>query len=381
MKIYKNAVLLTLGLLGVTAGAQAENIRYTFTPIADGGVLGATFGLGGPQINDVGTLAVVASLSNPPFQSILTGNGGPLTTIADTRIGLTNQPAYINSSGTVAFSIFGSSILTGNGGPPMLIYSRPIQGGTIGLGGINNVGTVAFGDQDPAGHPAVLTGSGGPVTVLYNTSSGPFSDLDIPAINDAGTVVFRADLLGGGVGIFRGNGGPLTTIADTNGAFSNFSFGQPSINLEGTVAFTGGLKTGGEAVAVGSGGPLTVIADTSGPFRLITFGSEAINDSGTVAFQAELAAGGRGIFTGPDPSADKVITTGDRLFGSTVTGLDFSGGLNNGGQLAFSANLADGRQVEVRADPIPEPSTLMLLSTSLIILIGYSLRRSSSSPL
>lgn len=123
MKIYKNAVLLTLGLLGVTTGAQAEIIRYTFTPIADGGVLGATFGLGGPQVNDVGTLAIVASLSNPPFQSILTGNGGPLTTIADTRIGLTNQPAYINSSGTVAFSIFGSSILTGNGGPPMLIYA------------------------------------------------------------------------------------------------------------------------------------------------------------------------------------------------------------------------------------------------------------------
>jgi hypothetical protein len=378
MKMHNNLFLflVTLGLVALSVPARGENIRYTFTLVADGGVLGATFGTSAPAINDVGTLAIVASLNNPPFQAILTGNGGPLTTIVTPPTGLTNQQALINSSGTVAFSIFGSSILTGNGGPLTLIYSRPIQGGTIALGGFNDAGTVGFADQDPTGHPAVLTGTGGPVTTLYNTTSGPFSVLLEPDINNAGTVAFRADLLSGGAGIFRGDGGPLTTIADTNGPFSNFSFGTPAINIEGTVAFTGFLKTGGEAIAVGSGGPLTIIADTSGPFRIIGIGSEAINDSGTVAFGADLAAGGIGIFTGPDPIADKVITAGDPLFGSTVTGLNFGRGLNNAGQLAFSANLADGRQVEVRANPIPEPSTVMLLGTSLIGWIGYRWRGS-----
>lgn len=51
-----------------------------------------------------------------------------------------------------------------------------------------------------------------------------------------------------------------------------------------------------------------------------------------------------GIYTGPDRVADKVIATGDSLFGSTVTDLAFDrDGMNNKGQIAFTAHLADGR--------------------------------------
>ena len=49
----------------------------------------------------------------------------------------------------------------------------------------------------------------------------------------------------------------------------------------------------------------------------------SINDAGAVAFFATLDAGGSGIFTGPDPTTDVVIRTGDLLFGATVTALDF----------------------------------------------------------
>lgn len=58
---------------------------------------------------------------------------------------------------------------------------------------------------------------------------------------------------------------------------------------------------------------------------------------------------------------DKVITTGDSLFGSTVTSIDFSRqGLNNLGQVAFYATLADGTSGIFRADPqlVPEADAL-----------------------
>jgi hypothetical protein len=70
-----------------------------------------------------------------------------------------------------------------------------------------------------------------------------------------------------------------------------------------------------------------------------------------VAFLGYPDAGGQGIFTGPDPVADKVIRTGDPLFGSTVTAVNFEHGLNDAGQIVFLAELADGTRGVFRADP------------------------------
>jgi hypothetical protein len=57
--------------------------------------------------------------------------------------------------------------------------------------------------------------------------------------------------------------------------------------------------------------------------------------------------------------SDKVIGTGDNLFESTVTSISFGNhGLNNLGQLAFYAQLANGTSGIFRADPVsdtPEP--------------------------
>jgi hypothetical protein len=93
----------------------------------------------------------------------------------------------------------------------------------------------------------------------------------------------------------------------------------------------------------------TVAATTAGPFQ--GFRAVALDAAGGLAFLATRDAGGDGIFRGPDPVADKVIATGDPLFGSTVTFLDFQrGGLNAAGEIAFRADLADGRTVIVRAD-------------------------------
>ena len=122
----------------------------------------------------------------------------------------------------------------------------------------------------------------------------------------------------------------------------------------------------------------TLIADTGpeSPFSGFGFSpSLSLNDAGTVAFLADLRAGGSGLFTGSDPVADRIIGTGDALFGSVVTGLSFyRDGLNNNGELAFRATLADGRQVIARA-VIPEPGTLALLAGAAVPGVGLALRR------
>jgi hypothetical protein len=77
------------------------------------------------------------------------------------------------------------------------------------------------------------------------------------------------------------------------------------------------------------------------------------------------AADNEGIFTGSDSIADNVIARGDLFLGSTVIdGSVFRNGLNASGQLAFFAELEDGRQGIFRADPVPAevPERQALLS-------------------
>ena len=97
---------------------------------------------------------------------------------------------------------------------------------------------------------------------------------------------------------------------------------------------------------VSSGGTSTplAMADGSGPFGGLA--DPHINAGGEVAFQGYVfqPVEGYGIFTGPDPAADKVIQTGDALFGSSVTFVDLSLGrrLNDRGDIAFGYVLANG---------------------------------------
>ncbi|ODS30298.1 MAG: PEP-CTERM motif protein [Candidatus Scalindua rubra] len=319
-----------------------QAIPYIYTQIS--GTSCSFSGFGSPSINDSGTVAFWADL-DAGGSGIFTGNGGSLTTIADT-----------------------SGSLSGFNGTPS----------------INDSGTVAFWAALDAGGEGIVTGDGGSTTVLYDTSGSinGFDQVD-PSINDSGLVAFQVDISGGDEGIYRGNGGPITVIAVRSSTVEGIS---PSINNFGTVSFKGlgGFSPGwpSDGIFTSSGGPLTTIADANGPFFFSGSSSNntSINDSGMVAFWAWLDTGGHGIFTGPDDVVDKVIRTGDTLFGSTVTSLLFSRrGLNDFGQLAFYAELADGTSGIFRADPqterIPEPATIALLGIGLASLAGGYVRR------
>ena len=133
------------------------------------------------------------------------------------------------------------------------------------------------------------------------------------------------------------------------------------MNDKGVVVFTAipGNRHTATEVFIGSGGPLTLIASANSRNSLFaTFGNVSINVNDTVAFLANRKNGVRGVYIPmPSKSGDLfqgVVETGMSLFGSTVTGVAFGEkGLNNLGQVVFRVDLADGRHMIVRADPLP----------------------------
>jgi hypothetical protein len=181
------------------------------------------------------------------------------------------------------------------------------------------------------------------VTKIYLASKSQFLGTDTrPSINDGGQIAFHEQLDEDfSSGIFLFDDDKFVTVADASGPLDSAS--DPQLNNVGVVVFRGFPHSGGSGIFTGSGGPLTTIADSTGPFSF--FGSRpSINDGGLVAFNASLDSGGSGIFTGPDPVADRVIATGDRLRGGTVISASVcSEGLNGAGELAFLAQFEDGR--------------------------------------
>jgi hypothetical protein len=340
------------------------------------------------------------------------------TKIVGTPDGLGNfgeAPALANdNAGTVAFradtlttAVPRTSIYTGNGGPLRQLYQAQDDETLDPFPSINNFGSVAFLVNRP-GSQAFGYAVGDVVAFLYPTDRGPFYSLEPPSLNNDGKVAFHAmrPILSNPDGVFLGDGGPFTVI-DSSGPF-NITFGKfPFLSNSTTavapqVAYLKHSFSTTDDINIGSGGPPRTLYSTSGPFfaslsdpalndfgrvafyatfnvgpttrpgifagdggsfQIIALGGDifndfdphpAINNGGTVAFQANLTESISGIFTGTAPdNLTKVITTGDDLFGSTVTKLHFfRQGLNNAGRVAFVAFTADGNSYVVRADPM-----------------------------
>ena len=212
-----------------------------------------------------------------------------------------------------------------------------------------------------------------------NRGEGPFAKYTIPAINEKGAVAFNADLKGGGKGIFVSDGNSTNTVVaqTNNGPFTYLSL--PSINNDGTVAFNAGFTTGGAAILKDTDGKFTIVADTRSGSIFKDFKSDvALNQQGNVAFLADLNDGSTAIYTGTETGLEKVIAVGAPLDGSTVTNLFISHkGINNNGEIAFDAVLANGGQEVFRADlvAVPEPSSVSLFGLAIVCMVGYYWRR------
>lgn len=257
---------------------------------------------------------------------------------------------------------------------------------------LNNAGQTAFRatltgtSGGTADYSGIFSGNGGSLTQIVRGGqavaggNGVFADFNFSnhsTFNNAGQAAFYAILTGtsGGTsddrGIYRGSGGAVTQVAregqaapDANGVFSNFS--SPILNDAGQVAFQGflaGTNNGSNdnsGIYRGNGLVLTPVArkgqaapDANGVFS--NFDQLNIGSAGQVVFLSNLTgtSGGSsdttGIFVGNGTDLLQVVRRGDTMAGSTVTFLLLtdSGAVNQHGQVAYSAGLADGNNVIV----------------------------------
>ncbi|MBD2540516.1 choice-of-anchor tandem repeat NxxGxxAF-containing protein [Coleofasciculus sp. FACHB-SPT36] len=403
MKLHLSIPTALMGLcLSFLAAIEVQAASFTFTKIADTSDRFSSF-LSSPALNNAGTAAFLAGLDTGSI-GIFTANGSTITTIANTNNFFSSfrTPLSINDGGTVAFNAVLAQVATGifkgNGTttptPIALAFPQSDSNGVESpwidddvivakdyfsdfySPSINNAGVVAFIERLYRGE-RILTSEGKVIdTIFYGSVNSPF-------INDERTVAYRIESGNPSTVIVTSNGTTRTIVASIGNNYPEDSgFGSPALNNVGNVAFyappaidpsndwytppepfVGGKN---EALFASNSKTTTLIADTSGSFNGF-LGVPSINDVGTIAFFTKLDAGGTGIFTGADPLKDKVISTGDTLFSSTVTSLSFSReGLNNAGQVAFLASLADGTMGIFRADPgvsseppkdVPEPAS------------------------
>jgi putative intracellular protease/amidase len=261
------------------------------------------------------------------------------------------------------------AILRGDGKQLTTISSTAEQFNFFGFDtSVNNGGVVAFkAELDPQFNfdEGLFSGSGDKklgTTTHYLASTSPFvGDDSRPSINNVGNIAFEEQTDGDfDDGVFvTTEGGGFTTIAHD----PDHSVQEPVLNDAGTAAFTTSFFKAGQfvtAIVTGSGRRLRTIVDTQRDFASFGFRPAPLNNNGDVAFLATLADfQTTGIFVGADPVADRVIATGDTLDGATVTGLGFAEeGLNDSGQLAFTAFFQDPNTFETRvavfrATPVP----------------------------
>ncbi len=424
MKLCMGITRANLGcavtVLGLSVGLPAQAAGFDFTQISNSA--NSPFSIfRNADINDQGLVAFEAFPSQQaPPSAIFAGNGGqpfPLVISDNTRFNATFN-ASLNNQGAASFTGNLVNIVAAPGGPPAVTLVRSgiytsdkgvintiadTTGGAFNFftsSDINDAGTVAFLAGFGRGDVGIFTSDKGTIAPIATTTGlfsafspkvgltgvadyansgfidtvggdGPFAIYTIPSINNSGAVAFAAELNLGGAGVFTSKNGILKTIADTSSIFKRFS--SAAINDQGTVAFVGELVNGDRGLFTSTDQGLKTIVDTSGAFSF--FNSDpALNNKGEVAFLAELDDGGKGIFAGADPIADKVVSIGDSINGLSVQDLIIIGkGLNDDGQVAFSAVLSDGSERIFRAKRVPEPGSIAGLAA--IGLIGGWLKR------
>jgi hypothetical protein len=368
--------LSVAALAAILPNPAAAETRYAFTRIADDTASAAEIGVAPAALNDAGQVAFMAG-GPPGAAGVFMGSGGPLTTVADTtgafralgfptsRIPLSHGFASIDGLGQATFAAVtqdsrngyfagpGGAVIVADTTPPILGFDGDVF--SSGSGSATTFEALEFVNQRLT--RAILVGKGGPPTSIADTSL-TFSALDLdPRVNASGLVAFHGTRRDGSEGIFVGSGGPLTTIADTSGPFAAFT-DAPAIADTGEVLFQATLKASANHPRIqglfrSRGGTIQTVVDDRGAFASFGF-APAVNARGQVAFEGTTKSGLVGIFTGRDPEEDCVIAVGDPLDGSTVFDLSISSfrtSLNDQGQIAFIAQLENGRTGVYRADP------------------------------
>ncbi|BBO35062.1 choice-of-anchor tandem repeat NxxGxxAF-containing protein [Lacipirellula parvula] len=194
-----------------------------------------------------------------------------------------------------------------------------------------------------------------------------------PEIDDDGSIVFcaRRSQPSRTFGVFRASGDSVDLIAPMPGEANE----DIAIGTDGSVLTLSKDELGIESILSHRAGVTQTIVDTSGEFWVLR--SPQMNANGQIVFQASLDNHARGIFVGPNPTADKVILSGDSLFGGVVDYFQFGSGFNDAGQVAFAYVLTNGVSGIALATPVPEPCAAVH-SAFLFMLIAW--RRRAARP-
>lgn len=393
------AAALLLALAGFKQRANADN-TYHFTRIDNTNFITVQYlGRSAASLNEQGSVAF-GGLDTQGRHGLFTGDGTEQA-LSDYRLIVAEQPgteihgpgSYVGSR--VAFCLI-TNQQTGTGGffssdgfsLRTIITDPTIRNLSDGLVLMNHAGQTAYLGGTTAGDVGIYVaqnGSSKPIyTIPESFTHGTVVEMhnvgnlrENTQINDSGDIYFQGDFFNLPVdpmdtqidfgGLVWGNlGGDLPKLLVTDGQLSNGDFqslDEIAGNNAGQVACVVSISDNVGLyyrLLKASGGAATTLTDTrSGPFLSFGSGSErtvAINDAGTIIFMAQFHDGNgvtqTGLFTGPDPVNDKVIATGDSLFGSTVGNITFDRvGFNNAGQVAFAVTL-NSKTAIVRAEPI-----------------------------
>ena len=150
-------------------------------------------------------------------------------------------------------------------------------------------------------------------------------------------------------------------------------------NRRGDFAFEAALKAGvgrePPGIFTGPNPATDTFALSTAPPNFWTVSEPRINDNGLIVFAATLSFDftATGIFSGPDAVADRIIATGDGLFGGVVRDVQL-GGLDESNRVYFSYRLQDGR-AGVASVLVPEPASVALFAPAALLLCRRPRRR------
>jgi hypothetical protein len=393
---WKSACIVVALMFICRAAMAAPSSKYRFVLIAEGGgTVFSTFG-NSPSLNEHGTVAFTTVLTSPSIYAVYTGDGITTTKVIDTSHSIfsgsefrsiQNNPS-INDSGAVAFGAHTgvNGVWTSDGIIPTSIHQPALSIAPS----INNAGAVAFNLSVGAGLLGVARGNGGPLSYIADAADN-FCCATEPVLNNSGKAVFLGQTNGTvDTAIYVGDGGPLTTIVAKGESIGGgppieFFGSMHAINDLDEVVFGAMHSTGLSGIYRAGVGGIETVVNSAGPFAefFSAYGaSPALNNHGDVVFYAKLDGGGNGAFMGPDPVHDRLLGSGDVLFGRTVQEVVFGpAALNDRGQFAMQVLAANGPAFIVRADPIPEPMSLIMMTATVPASIAFRQRSRRQSRL
>ena len=214
---------------------------------------------------------------------------------------------------------------------------------------MNNVGQVAAQVTFNSGETGIALVDDNGLLVVDTVTADRFTFIGA-SINDSGIVVYKAqesvpNSEGGSVSVFAGDGISPAQIGLPLPAGCGNTSAEPDINNNGLIA---GQQP--NCLVVGSGGVITddIVPEATNPFAE-SIGRLSLNDRDQIVFATSTINNGAGLFFGDDPVNDKLIESGDTLFGEIVanpTGIPFccgdvvrfggDGGFNDHGQVVFA---------------------------------------------